>query len=255
MPIHKPDCLRRLSRQEFGEVSYGVMHHAFRVHAEMGCHFDERIYRNALKMRLGAGAKTEIKIGVSFEDFYHEYFMDLLVDQGAPFELKCVDSLGGIHRSQLMNYLLLCELSHGKLINFGVQSLQHEFVNATQFREDRRRFQIRFQDWLMPEFADWITALLKDIGVGLDLLLYEKAAVHYFGGEPKVLQPVEITGLGFQTLKLVAPGWGLRVTTLPKHSIPVFAENARRFASQTKLSGFHWVNIGKDEVLFRSIKR
>ena len=253
MPIQKPSGLRRLSKSEFGAISYSVMHHAFQVHKEMGCFFDECIYKNALKNRVGAESETEVKISITFDDFYHEYFLDLLVEHGAVFELKRVEDLAGIHRSQLMNYLLLCDLSHGKLINFGTPNLQHEFVNAYLLSEDRKRVETTLQDWLLRDFSDWMKAFVEDVGVGLDVGLYEKAAVHFFGGEQQVLKPVEIVGLGFQTLSLTAPDWGLKVTTLPPHAMPSFIQNTKRFLGMTKLAGFHWVNISRQGLLFRSL--
>ncbi len=95
MPIQKPSGLQKISRREFGEISYSVMHHAFQIHREMGCFFDECIYRNALRSRLGPDARTELKIGICFEDFSCEYYIDLLLSTGAVFELKCVESLAG----------------------------------------------------------------------------------------------------------------------------------------------------------------
>ncbi len=33
------------------------------------------------------------------------------------------------HRGQLLNYLILADAAHGKLINFRTDRVQHEFVN------------------------------------------------------------------------------------------------------------------------------
>ncbi|MCC6510515.1 MAG: GxxExxY protein, partial [Pirellulaceae bacterium] len=137
MPIERPSDLRPIAQHEFGDIAFEVIRQAYIVRRELGIFFDESIYRNALRVNIGAEAQTEVRIGVRFENFRHEYFMDLLVSHAAVFELKSVENIVDVHRSQLLNYLLLCGLHHGKLINFGHGALQHEFVNALLTQQDR----------------------------------------------------------------------------------------------------------------------
>src|SRR6266702_3780864 len=116
MPIHVPPGLQHLSESEFREITYEVMEKVFAVHNEMGGLFDESIYQQAIFKRL-SNALVELPIEISFEDFRKRYYLDLLVAQGALFELKAAESFTDRHRSQILHYLLMLEFSHGKLVN------------------------------------------------------------------------------------------------------------------------------------------
>ena len=107
MPIEINQTIRVLSQKEFGEIAYEVMDHSFRIHNEFGRFFDEDNYQNELGVLLGNRASLETLVRVKYADFCKPYRIDLLVDQGAMFELKTVDELMDDHRAQLLNYLLL----------------------------------------------------------------------------------------------------------------------------------------------------
>ena len=51
------------------------------------------------------------------------------------------------HRAQLLNYLLLTDTQHGKLVNLRRERIQHEFVNTTLTRADRNTFSVNDRDW------------------------------------------------------------------------------------------------------------
>ena len=132
MPITTSIPIQRLSQSVFGEIAYEVMKHTFDIHNEIGRFFDEKIYKRLLATRLPC-VNLEIPIDVIFETFHRQYFLDVLVADGGVFEFKAVEKITGRHRAQLLNYLLLCDLAHGKLINVRPESIEHEFVN-TQWR-------------------------------------------------------------------------------------------------------------------------
>ena len=101
---------------------------------------------------------------------------------GAIFELKTVEVIVPRHRAQLLNYLLLTDAAHGKIVNMRPQSIQHEFVNTSLSRTDRMAFSIDDRDWQECGNAGlktWMTDLLRDLGVGLDLNFYRDAASHF----------------------------------------------------------------------------
>ena len=190
--------------------------------------------------------------------------MDLLVGGGAVFELKTVKKLGGAHRSQLLNYLLLCELSHGKLVNLRPERVEHEFVNTHLKHSDRTAFHVADQDWRDPGSADrplrdWLLGFLRDVGTGLDIRLYESAVSHFFGGDDVVLHDVEVLldgrCLGRQKIGLTTPDWTFRVTAIDDAERAHFEDHARRFLQHTKLVGFHWINITRAVVTFQTIRR
>ena len=52
------------------------------------------------------------------------YRLDLLVERRLIVELKTVDSILGIHESQLLTYMKLAGVNTGLLINFNVTKLK-----------------------------------------------------------------------------------------------------------------------------------
>src|SRR5579863_9547668 len=118
MPVTVHATTRRLSQEEFSEIVYHVMGHVFKVHQEFGRYFYENIYHREIARRCGTlNASVEVPIEVTHGDFSKTYFADLLVGDGALFELKAVDALNDRHRSQLLQYLMLADLPRGKLVN------------------------------------------------------------------------------------------------------------------------------------------
>ena len=196
MPISVETQLKTLSQAEFAAVSYDVMAELFALHNELGHLFDEKVYKNALQSRM-SNLQTEVEIRVSFRDFCKSYYMDALASSGAVFELKAVDTLHRRHRSQLLNYLLLTELQHGKLVNLHTEKVEHEFVNTTLTRAERTRFEIHdilwqpSQGFASPEKMLFIE-MLHDWGTGLERSLYKDGLIHMFGGEDHVAQDVDV---------------------------------------------------------------
>ena len=147
MPVTTSIPLRYFSQEEFRDVAYEIVGYAFNVHRQIGRIFHESIYRSTLGRLCHGRGIEEVSICLSHEGFKKELFMDLVVDGGCPFELKVVSSLTDKHRTQLIQYLMLTELSHGKLINFGGEQVEHEFVNCHETTEHRRSFEIHKEEW------------------------------------------------------------------------------------------------------------
>lgn len=188
-------------------------------------------------------------------------FIDVIAAECAIFELKTVESLHDRHRAQLLQYLLLCDLGHGKLVNMRTEGVQHEFVNACLSTAERRQFDIVKSDWCDlggPRLADWFSALLSDLGTGLELTLYEDALTHLLGGEEQVLKPIPVLSdgrlIGTQWFRLMLPDVAFKVTTLGG-DLDAFAVHARRLLAHTNLSAIQWINVGRREVVFRTLRR
>ena len=263
MPIQVDAQLRQLPRSESSRVAYEAMNVVFEVRNELGRFFDEDIYRDEIARRR-AGARTEVLIEVTFRDFRKPYFMDLLVDLGLVFELKTVDKLAGRHRSQLLNYLLLTELPHGKLVNLRSELIEHEFVNTTLTRQDRTAFTVREVDWQETaanglNVQSLMVELLRDWGVGLDLHLYEEALTHFLGGEDRVLKYIEIVvddhARGRQKVRLVSPETAFKITAFGEDGRARFEDHAWRFLEHTRLRAIHWINLTREHVIFRTLEK
>ena len=201
MPVQTKSPIERISQSEFHQKNEMVMASAFRVHRELGRFCHEKIYQNALlKACVSNGfpeAESELEIIVSHKNYSKSYFADLLVANGIVYELKTVEAFTENHRKQILNYLMLLGLSHGVLLNFRTQSLQHEFASTQLTKVSRHDFSIIDQDWVSRDSQSRqlkmiLLDLLDDWGAFLDCSLYTEAATHFLGGSENVLKPIEI---------------------------------------------------------------
>ena len=259
MPIAVRAEIRRLEDQEFGEVVFEAMRLIFAVHNEFGRSFDEKIYQREIVFRV-PGAQIEVPIDVSFDGFCKTYYIDLLVGGGAIFELKTVEMLAQRHRGQLLHYLFLTGMPHGKLVNLRSERVSHEFVNNVLTRQDRTAFEVNDADWVDGEAAPWkerMASSLRDWGAALDLGLYEDAATHFCGRDAEPLTEVEIRTddhrLGVQKIRLADPSTALKVTAREADRMSDFESHARRFLSHTSLRAIQWINITRAIVQFKTI--
>ena len=260
MPISTRVPIRRLSQSEFGEIAFEVMRQVFDIHNEIGRFFDEKIYKRELAQRL-PGVLLEEPIEVTFGTFRKPYFLDVLVAGGAVFEFKAVEKLIGRHQAQLLNYLLLCDLAHGKLINVRSETVEHEFVNTNWRLAERLKFNINHERWdaSIPGTAtlcDFLTPFLRDLGAGLEIPLYEEAAVYCFGGKELVEADVRVQiaghSVGKQRMRLIAPGVAFKITAL-NDSLTDFENHARRFLSHADLRAIAWININMKQATFTTL--
>jgi len=182
-------------------------------------------------------AVIEAGIMVKHADFCKPYSIDLLVDQGAIFELKAVSHLADEHRAQLLNYLLLTGSRHGKLINFRPERVEHEFVNTTLTHADRTAFEVDDSAWddsveQASEIRRHGEAFLRDWGTGLDLQLYVDALTHFLGGEDRVVREIDIVSEGrcisHQKVRFAGTDAAFKFTAL-SGSLENFESHALRF--------------------------
>jgi GxxExxY protein len=261
MPVTATHPIRILDQDRFGKIAYEVVEQSYYAHDQLGRFFNEDVYQSQLQRVFGQRATSEVWIDVTCRDFLKRYRLDLLVDDGALFELKAVDRLHDQHRSQLLNYLMLTGLHHGKLINFRPAKLEHEFVNCHVSLETRRAFQVRTEHWDSrrddcQQFQQILLELLADWGTGLDLALYEEAVTHFFGASESVERKVAVMAddcvLGHQIVRLISPDTSFKLTALSAH-LDEFVSHARRFLRHTGLRQIAWANITLNEVVFRML--
>lgn len=105
------------------ELTYQIIGAAYRVHAELGSGFLEKVYENALRIELeelDLEVKQQHRIPVYYKDqMVGDYYADLLVSGEVILELKAVELLLPIHEVQLVSYLKGTGIDLGLLINFG----------------------------------------------------------------------------------------------------------------------------------------
>jgi len=246
MPVHPRAEINRMSDEEFKARVYEVMRYVFDVQRELGRLFHEKIYHREIAFRI-PGACSEVAL-------------DLLVGGGAIFELKAVEALAERHRRQLMHYLFLTDLPHGKLVNLRPGRVDHEFVNNVLTRAERSDFTAIGDGWEEIEgakFQDRMVGLLRDWGTGLDLGLYQEAAAYICGQPPDVESDVEIRlgdrSLGVQRMRLSAPDVGLKITAMTTEGQAEFHSHLERLLDHTNLRAIQWINIARPVVRFNTL--
>ncbi len=256
MPIEIDLQLRPFSQSDFGIVAYEVVGHAIAIHKRLGRIFDESVYRETLAHILATRAVNEVCIRLSHLGFQKLYFMDLVVEAGCPFELKVVSQLHDRHRGQLIQYLMLTDLSHGKLINFGGKKLEHEFVNCLETTAHRRAFELDLSRWSATtaddrRFQEMLVGLLRDWGTGLDRGLYIDAITHFLGGPEFVRLPIEALWdgkiVGRQLTNLAGRNAAFEITCL-RNEVDSYEQHLKRFLSNTTLERILWANVESGRV-------
>lgn len=261
MPIQRPTETVRPTQSEFGQIAYDVMKCVYDIHNEFGRFFDEAVYKRELANRM-PGMELELPVTVSHGNFNKSYKLDVLAHKRGIFEFKAAESIAPRHRGQAINYLLLFDLPHGKIINVRPERVGDEFVNC-HLRLDGLRSPsvdssafdttVSGADFL----HDHLISIIHDWGSGLEMGLYEEALTHFLGGEDWVLTPVPVTGaaghLHDQRMRLLAPDVAFKVTAFPDR-LEAFETHARRLIQHTSLKAIHWANITHKHVAFRTIR-
>lgn len=241
------------------------MGHAFQTHNELGRLFSEQVYVNELKRRLQLdfeSVETEVPIMVQFETFTKTYFADLVVDASVIYELKAVGQLSPRHRLQLLQYLLLANLKHGKLINFGADKVDGQFVSTNLTTEQRQHLVFHTEKTRASDAANRFVAiatkLVSSLGGFLSTELVCDAITHFFGGENVVVQNIIVysgeTITVHQPVRLLSPNTAFKVTAITG-PVERYRNQLSRFLLHTELDSIEWMNMSHHDINFESIIR
>ncbi len=115
-------------KREFSELSSRVIGCAIEVHRVLGLGLLESVYRRCLARELELhGIAYEEEAPVPFEykglRFKWGYKVDLFVEKQIVLELKTVERLIPVHKSQTVTYMRLLKVHQGLLMNFDVARL------------------------------------------------------------------------------------------------------------------------------------
>ena len=110
--------------EEYDELTGKIIGCCYDVHTQLGPGFLEKIYANALKIKLqqaGLSYQAEKEFNVIFEGIVVGKFRcDLFVENKVIVELKSVTGhQPKLFQSQLISYLKASKIKTGLLINFG----------------------------------------------------------------------------------------------------------------------------------------
>lgn len=264
MPIHCPVTIKSLSPNEFEELDYRVMGHAYASQNELGRLCDECAYHADLKARLVADGLAfvliEVPITVSHGDFSKTYFLDLIADNGL-YELKVDTDLVSEHEKQLLNYMFLLGISRAKLLNFRPSKVQGKIIATGLTQATRRQFNIVKENWkdLTPGCAalrQTLCELLDDWGAFLEISLYQEALVHFLGGQSNVERRIRLArnglDLGGQQMLVHAPAVTFRIRAVTEGKQHV-ASHLRRLLALTELKAIQWINLNHAQIEFTTI--
>jgi GxxExxY protein len=114
----------------YKDLSYRIVGLAMEVHNELGYGFLEKVYENSLMILLenaGINAEQQISIPVYFQEkTVGDFVADIIVEDKIILELKTVERIVNVHRSQVLNYLKATGIKLGIVVNFGKEKLEHE---------------------------------------------------------------------------------------------------------------------------------
>lgn len=122
---------------ELNAISETIIGSAIEVHRALGPGLLESAYEACLMYELlNSGLKVEQQkpLPIAYKNTTIDcgYRLDIIVEDSVIIELKSVEQILPIHKSQLLSYLRLSGLTLGLLINFNVELLKqglHRVVN------------------------------------------------------------------------------------------------------------------------------
>ncbi len=264
MPVECNVEIRATEQERFHAVDRVVTRNAFEVHNTLGRFCDERVYQETLAERCradGLDVHREVMLRVSYQSFSKPYYLDMLIERSAVYELKAVETLNRSHQEQLINYLLLADVSHGKLMNFRSGSVESRFVSTRLRRQDRMTFQLVDDAWqdngeASRRLRDTLFTLLAEWGTFLEMCLYREALVHFMDAPGAGVRPVniEVAGrvVGAQSMCLLSPRTAWHLSAVRQHQ-ESYETHLVRLLRHTHLERIHWINLDQRIVTFRTL--
>jgi GxxExxY protein len=115
------------------QVGHALIGAAIKVHSVLGPGLLESTYEVCLVYeleKLGLRVRSQATIPIKYENLVIEpaYRVDLLIEEIVVAELKAVDAILGVHRSQLLGYLKLGGFKLGYLLNFNVTRMREGII-------------------------------------------------------------------------------------------------------------------------------
>jgi len=117
--------LRPRLPDEVERIGAHVVDAAYTVHQALGPGLLESLYEACLAHELtkrGLMVRTQVPMPVIYDGLQFEagFGVDILVEERVVVEVKSVETIAGVHLSQLRTYLKLAGLQLGFLMNFNV---------------------------------------------------------------------------------------------------------------------------------------
>jgi len=259
MPVRCEIAIANIPQDQFATLDYLMMRHMFDAQNDIGRLADERIYSTDIADRIrrsGTICHRETRLELLFEGFQKDLFLDLVVDCRGVYELKTVSTLTPQHRAQLMTYLYLLDVEHGKLVNLRSKKVESEFVNATVPRSQRCGFEVDCRRYQGDEtFVDLVVSLLRDWGTCLSVSLYRECVswLQSRTGSPQSL-PLHRNEnlLGNQRFWLLNDKEAFEFTSF-SGADDDYERQLLRLLNLSPLAAIHHVNVDTHKVTFSTI--
>ncbi len=115
------------------EIGDAIIASAMKIHTALRPGLLESAYETCLLYELekqGLPVRRQALIPIRYEDLSIDngYRIDLLVDERVVIELKALEAILPVHRSQLLSYLRLGGFKLGYLLNFHVARMRDGIV-------------------------------------------------------------------------------------------------------------------------------
>ena len=107
----------------YEQESYQIRGAIFNVYKELGSGFLESVYQECLeieleKQKIPFESQKKLNIEYSGKFIKSTYIPDFICFNKIIIEIKAVETLLPIHKAQLINYLRICKMKLGFLVNF-----------------------------------------------------------------------------------------------------------------------------------------
>ena len=121
----------QVSRKFVDDLTYEIIGCAIEVHREIGPGLMEGLYQTCLEREFQLNNlvyKSQMLIGVEYKGTVTEalYRLDFLVEDLIVVELKAIELLLPVHKSQLLTYMRLLKKPKGILLNFNCTNIFKE---------------------------------------------------------------------------------------------------------------------------------
>lgn len=122
-------------------LSYQIIGCAMKVHTQIGCGYQERIYQRALAIELekaGIEFIREFTLPVLYDgEEIGTRRVDFLVEGNVMLELKAIRKLTDADKIQTVNYAKMYRLPFGLLLNFGAEKLEYHKIFNLSHQENK----------------------------------------------------------------------------------------------------------------------
>jgi len=119
------------------DISYRVIGAAMAVHTALGPGLLESAYEKALCREFEnrkLQSRRQVRIPVEYEDLRiaDAFTIDFIVEELVIVEIKSVERVPAVHRTQLLSYVKLTKLPLGLILNFKVAHMRDGMTSLTR---------------------------------------------------------------------------------------------------------------------------